>query len=172
MFHKAKTVTTLPDYRLLVHFANGSDKEYDMKPLFDQYPVFEELKNTSGLFEQARVDTGGYGIVWNEDVDIDTEEIYQNGTDVITPFTGLISFSDAAIMKGLNESTLRKAVEYGKLIQGVDVCNLGKQWVITKKALDREYPDNGASAIRATLQERLKMAESTIIWPTDEGQSR
>ena len=141
MFHKAKTVTPLSDYRLLVHFANGADKEYDMKPLFDQYPVFLELKETPGLFEQARADVGGYGIVWNEDIDIDTEEVYQNGRDVETPFSGLISFSDAAVIKGLNESTLRKAVEYGKLIPGVDVCNLGKQWIITKEALEREYPE-------------------------------
>ena len=95
MFHKAKTVTPLSDYRLLVHFANGADKEYDMKPLFDRYPVFLELKETPGLFEQARADVGGYGIVWNEDIDIDTEEVYQNGRDVETPFSGLISFSEA-----------------------------------------------------------------------------
>lgn len=142
MFHKAKTVTALPDYRLLVHFVNGVDKEYDMKPLFNQHPVFLELKETPGLFEQARADVGGYGIVWNEDIDIDTEEIYQNGKDVVTPFSGLISFSDAAVLKGLNESTLRKAVEYGKLVPGIDVCNLGKQWVITHDALEREYPDH------------------------------
>ncbi len=82
MFHKAKTVTALPDYRLLVHFADGSDKEYDINPLFDVHPAFLELKETPGLFEQARTDIGGYGIVWNEDVDLDAEEIYQNGKDV------------------------------------------------------------------------------------------
>jgi len=141
MFHKAKTVTPLTDYRLLVHFANGKDKEYDMKPLFEEYPVFLQLKEIPGLFEQAKADVGGYGIVWNEDIDIDTEEIYQNGKEVKTPFSDLISFSDAAVMKGLNESTLRKAVEYGKLVPGIDVCNLGKQWVITKDALEREYPN-------------------------------
>lgn len=141
MFHKAKSVTTLPDYRLLVHFADGSDKEYDMKPLMDRYPVFLELKNVSGLFAQAKVDVGGYGIVWNEDIDIDSEEVYQNGKDVKTPFTGLVSFSDAAMIKGLNESTLRKAVEYGKLIPCIDVYNLGKQWIITTEALEREYPE-------------------------------
>lgn len=65
----------------------------------------------------------------------------QNGKEVKTPFSGLISFTDAAMMKGLHESTLRKAVEYGKLIPGIDVCNWGKQWVITKEALEREYPD-------------------------------
>ena len=141
MFHKAKSVTPLPDYRLLVHFADGSDKEYDIKPLFDSYPVFLELKETVGLFGQAKVDTGGYGISWNENVDIDAEEIYQNGADVKTPFTGLVSFSDAAAIKGLNESTLRKAVVYGKLVPGKDVCNMGKQWIITREALEREYGD-------------------------------
>ena len=140
MFHKAKTVSPLPDYHLLVHFADGADREYDMNRLFDEYPVFLKLKETAGLFNQAKVDTGGYGISWNENIDIDTEEIYQNGKHVETPFTDLIAFSDAAVMKGLNESTLRKAVAYGKLIPGVDVCNLGKQWVITREALEREYP--------------------------------
>ena len=169
MFHKAKTVTTLSDYRLLVHFADGADKEYDMKPLFEQYPVFLELKETPGLFDQAKADVGGYGIVWNEDIDIDAQEIYQNGRDVRTPFTGLISFTDAATMKGLNESTLRKAVEYGKLIPGIDVCNLGKQWVITEKALEREYPDQIVPGEKRTAQERLKLAEATLnsIWEED-----
>ncbi len=83
MFHKAKNVTPLPDYLLLVHFADGSDKQYDMKSLFDEYPVFLELKETPGLFNQAKVDPGGYGISWNENVDIDAEEIYQNGTSVL-----------------------------------------------------------------------------------------
>lgn len=39
----------------------------------------------------------------------------------------------------LNESTLRKAISYGKLIEGVDVCKFGKQWVVSAKAMRREY---------------------------------
>ena len=100
MFHKAKTVTPLTDYRLLVHFANGTDKEYDMKPLFEEYPVFLELKEIPGLFEQAKTDVGGYGIVWNEDIDIDTEEIYQNGKEVKTHKNG----GDGTIERGSRES--------------------------------------------------------------------
>ena len=41
--------------------------------------------------------------------------------------------------KKLNESTLRKAISYGKLINGVDVCKYGKQWVVSIKAMKREY---------------------------------
>ena len=39
----------------------------------------------------------------------------------------------------LNESTLRKAITYGKLVNGVDVFKLGKQWVISVTAMKREY---------------------------------
>ena len=40
---------------------------------------------------------------------------------------------------GLNESTLRKAITYGKFIEGIDVCNFGYQWIITKDVMIREY---------------------------------
>lgn len=50
-----------------------------------------------------------------------------------------MSFSDATELWGLNESTLRKAIAYGKLINGVDVYKFGKQWVISIEAMIREY---------------------------------
>ena len=40
---------------------------------------------------------------------------------------------------GLNESTLRKAIIYGKLINGIDVCKFGKQLVISSNAMKKEY---------------------------------
>ena len=139
MFHKATDLTFREGTSLEVRFRDGKVKQYDMASLFDKYPQLKALEDRD-LFLSGKL-MGAYGIVWNEDIDIDTEEVYQNGRDVETPFSGLISFSDAAVIKGLNESTLRKAVEYGKLIPGVDVCNLGKQWIITKEALEREYPE-------------------------------
>ena len=33
MYHKINSVTPLSDFRLLLHFSDGSAKEYDMKPL-------------------------------------------------------------------------------------------------------------------------------------------
>ena len=58
-----------------------------------------------------------------------------------SPFDGLLSFKEATDLWGLNESTLRKAVAYGKLKDGVDVKKFGKQWVITLAAMKREYGD-------------------------------
>ena len=40
---------------------------------------------------------------------------------------------------GLKESTLRKAIAYGKLMNGIDVCKFGKQWVISSASMIREY---------------------------------
>ncbi len=65
--------------------------------------------------------------------------IWENGVEVETPFDGLMAFSDATELWGLNESTLRKAITYGKPVNGVDVCKFGKQWVVSIEAMRREY---------------------------------
>ena len=61
-------------------------------------------------------------------------------------FYGLMAFTDATQLWGLNESTLRKAIAYGKLVNGVDACKYGKQWVISTEAMKREYGNPKSSA--------------------------
>ncbi len=139
MFHKLNAVSPLPGFRLLAVFSDGTAKQYDMKPLFAQYPVFEPLRDIPGLFEQVGVDPGGYGISWNDDIDLDAAELWAHGEPAQTPFDGLLSFMDATGLWGLSESTLRKAVQYGKLRPGLDVMKFGKQWVVTRSAMLREY---------------------------------
>lgn len=138
MFHKIKNIYPLPEYRLSVQFAEGCTKIYDVKPLFEQIPLFSELKENP-LFSDVAVDVGGHGIVWNDDLDLSCDELWDNGIKVETPFDGLMAFSDATDLWTLNESTLRKAISYGKLVEGVDVCKFGKQWVVSVKAMEREY---------------------------------
>ena len=139
MFHKIKTVAPMPDFKLSVQFSEGVTKVYDMKPLFEKLPVFKQLENDPAAFDDVAVDTGGYGIVWNDNLDLSCDELWENGTVVETPFDGLMAFSDATELWGLNESTLRKAISYGKLVNGVDVCKFGKQWVVSIDAMKREY---------------------------------
>ena len=139
MFHKIKNVSALPDYKLSVQFSEGVTKMYDVKPLFERIPLFAELTNNHAEFACVSVDVGGYGIVWNDDLDLSCDELWENGVQVDTPFDGLMAFSDATELWGLNESTLRKAIAYGKLINGVDVCKFGKQWVVSVDAMKREY---------------------------------
>ena len=139
MFHKVKSVTPIPDLKLSVQFSEGVTKVYDMKPLVKKMPVFKQLENDPAEFASVSVDVGGYGIVWNDDLDLSCDELWENGTVVKTPFDGLMAFSDATELWGLNESTLRKAISYGKLVNGVDVCKFGKQWVVSMDAMKREY---------------------------------
>ena len=139
MFHKVKAVNALPDYRLSVQFAEGVTKIYDVKPLFAKWAPFKVLESAPELFSGVEVDTGGYGIIWNDDLDLSCDELFENGETVKTPFDGLMAFTDATRLWGLNESTLRKAIAYGKLVNGVDACKYGKQWVISMEAMKREY---------------------------------
>ena len=139
MFHKVKAVNALPDYRLSVQFAEGVTKIYDVKPLFAKWAGFRELETEPELFFKVEVDAGGYGIVWNDELDLSCDELYENGEAVKSPFDGLMAFTDATQLWGLNESTLRKAIAYGKLVNGVDACKYGKQWVISTEAMRREY---------------------------------
>lgn len=138
IFHKVKNVAPLKDYLLSVSFVEGITKIYDVKPLFKKWKVFNNLK-TGHLFYDVKVDQGGNGISWNNKIDLSCDELFHNGKIVKSPFDGLIAFTEACQMWDLNESTLRKAVSYGKLVDGVDVCKFGKQWVISIDAMNREY---------------------------------
>lgn len=138
MFNKVKSVTVLDNYNLLIGFACGKNKIYDLKPLFEKYDNFCLLKDISVL-KTAKVDIGGYGVIWGDELDLSCNELWDNGKDYKTAFDNLMSFKEATYLWGLNESTLRKAIVYGKLINNVDVCKFGKQWIITMEAMKREY---------------------------------
>lgn len=141
MFHKIKSIAPISDFRLSVQFSEGVTIVYDMKPLSERLPVFRQLLNDHSEFDCVTVDSGGYGIIWNDDLGLSCDELWKNGTVVETPFDGLMALSDATQLWGLNESTLRKAISYGKLVDGVDVCKFGKQWVVSACAMKREYGD-------------------------------
>ncbi|MBE6771212.1 MAG: DUF2442 domain-containing protein [Ruminococcaceae bacterium] len=139
MFHKVKSVSALPEFKLSVQFSEGVTKIYDVSPLFDKWSMFAPLKDNPELFYTVEVDVGGYGIIWGDEADISCDELWENGEVIETPFDGLMSFGDATTLWSLNESTLRKAIAYGKLVNGVDVCKFGKQWVVSMAAMIREY---------------------------------
>ena len=138
MFHKIKNVFPVEDYRLLVQVISGVTKIYDVKPLFKWKDIFKSLQDNK-LFYGVYVDVGGNGIVWNDDLDLSSEELWENGVTINTPFDGLVSMRDATNIWSLNESTLRKAIVYGKLKNGIDVCKYGKQWVVSLESMIREY---------------------------------
>ena len=75
-------VYPIENYILICEFTNGTKKRYNLKGLIEEYKTFKKLKNNKELFYKARVDKGGYGIIWNEEIDLAAEEIWENGEDI------------------------------------------------------------------------------------------
>lgn len=80
MFHKAIAVQFNEGTSLEVTFQNGEVKLYDMSVLFDKYPQLNSLKNRE-LFISGKL-VGAYGIIWNDEIDIEVETIYEDGVTV------------------------------------------------------------------------------------------
>ena len=81
MFHKIKEVETIEKYILKIVFQDETIKKYDVSLLFEKWESFKQLKE-DGLFEQVKVDQGGYGISWNDEIDLSCEELWDNGVDI------------------------------------------------------------------------------------------
>lgn len=62
------------------YFDDGSVKRFDVLSLANQYPQLNELKNRD-LFLRGKL-LGWSAICWNEELDLDTEIIYEVGKDV------------------------------------------------------------------------------------------
>ncbi|MBR2800969.1 MAG: helix-turn-helix domain-containing protein [Erysipelotrichaceae bacterium] len=65
---------------LEVRFQDGLTKSYDIAVLFAKYPQLKALRSRE-LFCSGRLQ-GYYGIVWNEELDLETETVYEEGITV------------------------------------------------------------------------------------------
>lgn len=81
MFYTVQSVEPKEDYILSVLFSDGVRTEYDIKPLFEKWEIFNNLKDIRGLYQQVKVDAGGFGISWNDEIDLASEELRLNGVD-------------------------------------------------------------------------------------------
>ncbi|MBR6352447.1 MAG: DUF2442 domain-containing protein [Firmicutes bacterium] len=137
VFHKAVNVKCVNETSIEVTFQEGVVKRYDLTELAEEYPVFKTLLNDPPLFRQARAQ--GYGIIWSDEIDLSTEEIWHNGETVRSAFDGLLSMKEATDRWGINESTIRKAIAAGRFEEGIDIKKFGKQWVLSRGSVEREY---------------------------------
>ena len=83
MFYKVKTEEPLNSFILYVAFENNKKKYYDLKLVFDKWQEFKILQNNKQLFSNVKVDNGGYGVSWNEELDLSCNELWENGKDNI-----------------------------------------------------------------------------------------
>ena len=76
---KIQSVQPLEGKQLLVVFANGVRKIYDCHQLMHLEP-FKAFENEA-FFKSVKADPGGYGISWNDDVDLSEYELWVNSKE-------------------------------------------------------------------------------------------
>lgn len=77
---RVKSVAPLKDRRLLVTFTNGVQKVYDCQRVLgvDRF----QLLRREAFFKAVQVDPGGYGISWDDEVDLSEYELWNNGIEI------------------------------------------------------------------------------------------
>ena len=122
MFHKAISMEFLEGTALAVTFQDGTVKRYDMRSLFSKYPQLKALEDRQ-LFLSGKM-LGPYGIVWNDELDIETETIYEDGETIRNEPLFLHSVSAHAVasaraIAGLSQKQLSS-------ITGIDQSDISK----------------------------------------------
>jgi hypothetical protein len=64
------------DHTLMIEFTNQEVKQYDVRHLLES-PMFAPLRQPA-FFKNFKVEPGGYGIVWNDDIDLSEYELWKN----------------------------------------------------------------------------------------------
>lgn len=80
MFHKALKLEFKEGTELEMTFRDGKVKRYNVAVLYDRYPQLKLLEDR-GLFLSGRL-AGSYGVIWNDDLDLEAETVYQDGITV------------------------------------------------------------------------------------------
>lgn len=111
MYRKIKSVKPLNNLKLSAVFQDGTEKEYNVGALSSAFPQFKEFDTNPDLFAQVKVDVGGYGISWNDELDLSADEIWKCGITVGKKNVGLAnmvaeSLTSARNSVGMTQSCL------------------------------------------------------------------
>jgi hypothetical protein len=79
---KILSVQPLEDKKLLIKFANSVEKIYDCKPLIERHERFKALGNDV-FFKQVKADAGGYGVSWDDKIDLSEYELWVNAVEAV-----------------------------------------------------------------------------------------
>ena len=77
---KINSAKAIDDHTLLIEFDNSATKVYDVRPLLEK-EMFFPLKNFV-FFKNVQVDTGGYAVFWNDEIDLSEYELWTHGKTV------------------------------------------------------------------------------------------
>lgn len=79
-YPKIKYIEALENYRLFIIFDNGEIKIYPFNKLLNEEP-FSKLSDEN-LFKKAQKEENGYGVIWNDEIDISEYELWKNAINI------------------------------------------------------------------------------------------
>lgn len=121
MFHKAVELRFKEGTTIEIKFQTGEIKSYDIANLFEKYPQLEALRSRK-LFLHGKL-MGAYGIIWNDDLDVETETIYEDGITVgIEKSINMIAAN--AVMKARSKAEISQS-DLARL-SGIDQSDISK----------------------------------------------
>lgn len=123
-FHqKIEDVVPLQDSCLLAFFRDGTIRKCDLKAYFEKEPRFSILVKRPDYFAQVQIQTGGYGIQWDENLAIPTYVLYKMGKSVplsaddfrVFASQRIINASEAAEILNCSRQYINELVKTEKL---------------------------------------------------------
>ena len=108
MSHCIQHATMITPEIIQAVFIGGEVIQYNLRQVISTFPQFQEIMKNPQLASQLSTDVGGYGISWNDELDLDAETIWENGV--------LIRIESVSTERAVAAS-LARAREYAKLTQ-------------------------------------------------------
>ena len=124
MFVRAIDVEFLDGVVLDMTFQDGKVIRYDMSTMFSKYPQLKELLKNRKLFKSGYLDQGGYGVIWNDELDFDAMSIYEDGKVVGHVITSINQQIGILLAKTREENNVTQ-VELSKMTH-VDQGDISK----------------------------------------------
>lgn len=124
MFVRAIDVEFLDGVVLDMTFQDGKVIRYDMSTMFSKYPQLKELLKNRKLFKSGYLDQGGYGVIWNDELDFDAMSIYEGGKVVGRVITSINQQIGILLAKTREENNVTQ-VELSKMTH-VDQGDISK----------------------------------------------
>ena len=121
---KIEDIVPLQNYGLLVFFCNGVIKKCDIKKFFNKNKSLKTfLTLHKDMFQYVRIQPGGYGIYWEENMSISDTELYDKGTKIPLSSSDfkdfvehrVINAAEAAELLGCSRQNINDLVKRDKL---------------------------------------------------------
>lgn len=103
---RATSVNFLDDVILEMTFQDGKVVRFDMSTMFLKFPQLEELRRDRKLFESGHLDPGGFGVIWNDELDFEAISIYEDGEVVGEVETSINQQIGVLLMKTRKEKNV------------------------------------------------------------------